>query len=60
MEFRRTTHFFIASILLVFMLMPMSIKVRSRLNILKIHTRNMPLAKNISLKDSLRGQMGAV
>jgi mannose/fructose/N-acetylgalactosamine-specific phosphotransferase system component IIC len=35
MEFRRTTHFFIASFLLVVMLMPMGIKVRSKLRLLK-------------------------
>jgi hypothetical protein len=34
-EFRRTTHFFIASFLLVIMLMPMGIKVRSKLRLLK-------------------------
>lgn len=41
MEFSRTTHFFIASILLIFMLIPMSIKVRSRLNILKKYFTNI-------------------
>lgn len=40
-EFRRTTHFFIAAILLIFMLMPMSIKIRSRLNILKKYFTNI-------------------
>ncbi len=41
MEFKRTAHFFIASFLLVFMLMPMTIKIRSRLNILKKYFTNI-------------------
>lgn len=41
MEFRRTNHFFIASILLIIMLMPMGIKVRSRLKVLKKYFTNI-------------------
>jgi len=37
MEFNRTIHFFIASALLIIMLMPMGIKVRSKLKLLKEH-----------------------
>ncbi len=40
-EFRRTTHFFIAAVLLIIMLMPMGIKVRSRLKVLKKYFTNI-------------------